>query len=99
MEVLNITHTMSLAPNSSYDLSQVPALEPPLGVIPNFVNPYTRGPMLLALIAVAIGIMYLFVTARLYAKFYVLKRLTWEDCESSESPDIHIRHYMSSLRQ
>ena len=90
---------MSLAPNPSYDLSQIPALNPPPGVIPNFVDPYTRGPKLLALSAVAIGVMYLFVMARFYAKFYVQRRLTWDDCESSQSPGIHIRQCISSLRQ
>ena len=90
---------MSSASDSSYDLSQIPALEPPPGVTPNFINPYTRGPMLLALSAVAIGIMYLFVMARFYAKIYVHKKLTWDDCGSTESSNIHIRQYTSSLLQ
>ncbi len=74
---------MSVPPGSSYDLSQVPGLAPPPGVIPNFVDPYTRGPLLLALTTVAMGIMYVFVTARLYCKFYVQRKLSWDDCESN----------------
>lgn len=75
---------MSVPPGSSYDLSQVPGLAPPPGVIPNFVNPHTRGPLLIALTAVAVGIMYVFVITRLYCKFYVQRKLSWDDCESNE---------------
>ena len=87
-----ITFAMSLPPaTSSYDAYQIPALEPPPGVVPNFIDPYTRGPMLLALSAVAIGIMYLFVIFRFYVKFYVQRKLTWDDCESTENSWIHTR--------
>ena len=72
---------MSLPPN--IDPSEIPALEPPPGVVPNFVDPYTRGPMLLALSAVAVGIMYLFVTIRIYCKFFVRKTLSWDDRKST----------------
>lgn len=86
---------MSLPPNPSYDPSKFPALEPPLGVLPNFDNPYTRGPMLLALSAVAVGIMYLFVVARFYCKIYVQRKVSWDDCELTghalyTSPIVHV---------
>ena len=70
---------MTLPPSGSYDPSRIPALEPPPGVIPNFIDPYTRGPMLLALSAVAIGIMYLFVIARFYYKIYIQRKPSWDD--------------------
>lgn len=63
----------------SLDLSQIPALKPPDGVIPNLIDPYTRGPMILALSAVAIGFMYLFVAVRFYSKFYIKHTWTWDD--------------------
>jgi hypothetical protein len=72
---------MSLPPNAGIDLSQIPALQPPPGVVPNFIDPYTRGPMFIALSAVAIGIMYLFVVARFYCKFSLRHAVTWDDCE------------------
>ena len=75
------TTSMSSPIDVSYELSQLPALEPPVGVVPNFTDPYTRGPMLLALSAIAIGIMYLFVTARIYCKVYVQHKCTWDDGE------------------
>ena len=79
-----IIFTMSLPP--TIDPSEIPALKPPLGVTPNFFNPYTKGPMILALSAVAIGIMYLFVLTRFYYKFIVQHKLTWDDCESTKYP-------------
>ena len=70
---------MSLPSIMSLDLSQLPALQPPPGVTPNFIDPYTRGPMLLALSAVAIGIMYFFVGIRFYSKFYIKREWSWDD--------------------
>ena len=72
---------MSLPPSGSYDPSQIPALEPPPGVIPNLIDPYTRGPLLLALTAVSIGIMFLFVIARFYYKICIQRKSSWDDCE------------------
>lgn len=65
---------MSTALSISYDRSHQ-------GVIPNYIDPYTRGPLLLALSAVAIAIMYLFVVVRFYSKLHILHKLTWDDCE------------------
>jgi hypothetical protein len=76
------------------DPSQIPALQPPPGVVPNFIDPYTRGPMLLALSAVAIGIMYLFVIARFYCKFSLKHKVTWDDCELTGQPYIRLRQCM-----
>lgn len=74
---------MASAPDLPMDPSQMPALKPPPGVMPNFVDPYTKGPLLLVLSAVAIGIMYFFVLARFYCKFYVQRIATWDDCKST----------------
>ena len=81
---------MSSPSDTSYDPSQVPALDPPLGVIPNFDDPYTQGPKLLALSAVAMGIMYLFVILRSYSKFCVQKKYTLDDCESNVHASIFL---------
>ncbi|MCJ1307997.1 hypothetical protein MMC25_001647 [Agyrium rufum] len=67
------------SPNSFINLTNFPALEPPPNVVPNFIDPYTRGPMLLVLSALAISIMYLFMAARFYSKFLVKNRSTWDD--------------------
>lgn len=65
---------MSAALSLSYDRSHQ-------GLIPDYIDPYTRGPLLLALSAVATGIMYLFVVVRFYSKLYLLGKVTWDDCE------------------
>lgn len=74
---------MSSPPNGLDDITQIPALKPPPGVTPNFVDPYTRGPLFLALTAVAIGIVYVFVIARIYCKICLQNKLSWDDCEST----------------
>lgn len=65
---------MSVALDESYGLAHQ-------GETPNYNDPYTRGPLLLALSGVAVGIMYLFLVVRFYAKLYILHKLTWDDCE------------------
>jgi hypothetical protein len=62
-------------------LSQIPASRPPPGVVPNFEDPYTRGPLFIALSGVAVGFMYLFLIVRFYSKFCTRRKLTWDDCE------------------
>lgn len=61
--------------------SSVPALDPPAGITPNFVNPYTLSP---AFVATAV-ICLLFATAALIIRlatslFGSDKRLRIEDC-------------------
>lgn len=72
---------MSLPLGIPFDLSKLPGLQPPPGVLPNFKNPYTRGPLLLGLSAVAIGVMYIFVAARFYTKIRIQRKVTWDDCK------------------
>lgn len=65
------TNTMSGLFIELLDLSHVPALSPPSGVIPNFIDPYSRGPIFMVLSAIAIGIMYIFVIIRFYSKLHI----------------------------
>lgn len=60
----------------SFDLSQLPALQPPPGVVPDFTHPHTRGPLFLAPSAVAMGIMYSFVIVRFYTKLFLKRKPT-----------------------
>lgn len=73
---------MRLPPNIPYEiLSKIPAMKPPHGVVSNFDDPYTRGPLFIALSGFAIGFMYLFLFVRFYSKFCTRRKLTWDDCE------------------
>ncbi len=56
-------------------------LQPPPGVTPNFVDPYS-----IMSAALAVTIVFLVLTSattaiRLYTKFYLIKTHGWEDCE------------------
>ncbi|KAL9019563.1 MAG: hypothetical protein Q9185_003183 [Variospora sp. 1 TL-2023] len=62
------------------NISPTPALRPPAGVTPNFVNPASRAPGVIAATAVISAVMLLFVVARVYAKVaYARSQLGWED--------------------
>ncbi|KUI66481.1 hypothetical protein VM1G_02343 [Cytospora mali] len=50
------------------DLSQIPVMAPPPGVVSNFVNPVSLAPMCLAVITVTLSLMILFVALRFYAR-------------------------------
>lgn len=62
-------------------LSQVPALEPPPGVIPNLVNPPSLANTVIVVSVVFLTLMLFFVSIRIYTKGVLLRSLGWEDCE------------------
>lgn len=58
----------------------IPALAPPPGVVPNFVNPVSRADAVIAANGVITAVMLLFVFTRLCAKFsFARSQLGWED--------------------
>jgi len=61
------------------DLSQIPAGMPPPGVVPNLVNGYSRGPVFLVFGPIITFFMLCFLTARVYAKFRVMKQAMPDD--------------------
>ena len=52
---------------------------PPPGQISNFTNPDTRGPAIVILCSVFIGIMWPIFILRLYTKALVIRRFGWDD--------------------
>ena len=62
------------------DPNMTPALEPPEGVIPNFVNPPTIAPSFVAGLGVMCGVATLGFAARMFTKTYVMKQVQLEDC-------------------
>jgi len=52
---------------------------PPPGVIPNFVDPETRGPVLLIVGSIFMVIMLVLASMRFYTKIFIVRRLTWDD--------------------
>ena len=63
------------------DLSQIPALAPPHGSTPNFVDPERHGYVLIVVTAVFYSLMLLVVALRLYSKNWVNRTFGLDDGE------------------
>jgi len=64
-------------------LANYPALQPPHGVDPNFVNPVSRGYVLLTAGSLLFALMILFLSIRIYIRFFVSRQFSWADGEYS----------------
>lgn len=60
---------------------QTPALQPPQGVTPNFVNPPNNKNLANAIALVSLLISTFAFTVRMYTKAFVFRKLMIEDCE------------------
>lgn len=60
-------------------LSQIPALKPPPGVKPNFVDPVSLAPAIIAVNVVFLVLMLIALVMRLYTKGILLRNLWWDD--------------------
>ncbi|KAF7502304.1 hypothetical protein GJ744_006147 [Endocarpon pusillum] len=56
-----------------------PALLPPAGEQIDFENPESRGPLLVILGAVFLGLMMIFVIIRVYTKTWIIRKSSWDD--------------------
>lgn len=63
-------------------LDVLPGLLPPPGETSNFMNPYSRGQTYTVVATTIIVVMLLLVTIRLYTKYFVIRKLTSDDCKS-----------------
>ncbi|KAM0802924.1 hypothetical protein BDR22DRAFT_887254 [Usnea florida] len=61
------------------NLSDIPGMLPPPGVIPNFDNPYNRGGTFTAVATIITVAMLIFVATKLYTKHFINKKLGWDD--------------------
>ena len=73
------------------DYSMIPAGIPPLGVTRNFINPESRGPTAIISCVISMILMICFVMARFYSKYYVLHKLSWDDCKPSSQSVLELR--------
>jgi hypothetical protein len=62
------------------DPNNTPALDPPLGVKPNFVDPYTLHPTLIAVSVVALSLCTIGIAARSYTRVVIMKKFELDDC-------------------
>ena len=79
-------------------LDQDPALQPPLGVIPNFVDPENTRSMIIAILAVTLGAATVFTVIRICTKAFILNSIALEDCSSPLSREVTIVLISSQIR-
>ena len=63
------------------DLYDVPGMPPPAGVVPNLENPYSRGNTYTAVATTITALMIAFVLCRMYTKYFIVRKVGWDDCE------------------
>lgn len=82
---------MDLATLANVDLAflaNYSALLPPDGVMPNFVDPYTRGPVIIIVGSILVVLMILFVVVRIYVKMCINRKMHWDDCQTWVKPQL-----------
>lgn len=78
---------MSSSPaNSAQQLQNAPALKPPPGVRPNFVNPPSYESTIVALEGVFLALMLIALSVRVYVRTRITKSIGWDDCKRSVYP-------------
>lgn len=65
---------------TALDVDTTPALAPPPGITPNFVNPYSQAALAYRLAIAILAVATLAVMARLFTKLKIMKRMENEDC-------------------
>ncbi|ERF68929.1 hypothetical protein EPUS_09506 [Endocarpon pusillum Z07020] len=70
---------MSLTIPPGVSLSEIPALQPPPGVTPNFTNPESQAHGVMIANGIITAVMLVFVLLRVYTKAFLTKTLFWED--------------------
>ncbi|KAF6238584.1 hypothetical protein HO173_003089 [Letharia columbiana] len=60
-------------------LNSLPALQPPAGVQPNFVNPEDRGYILNSVATVLLCLMVSLFANRVYTKLFIIRKMGWDD--------------------
>ena len=75
----------------------IPALAAPPGVMPNFAAHNERADVYKVLCSILLGILYIFLCLRLYAKIWIKRNPGFDDCEApNDSPDWRMMADISS---
>ena len=59
-----------------------PIAAPPPGVIPNYIDPPSRGWETILVVTVCLTLMVPFFLVRMYSRIFVTRSLGWDDCEN-----------------
>jgi hypothetical protein len=70
-----------LTPEQQHALLEGPALTPPPGVLPNFVDPPNRNVMTYGILFTCASLSAVVVAIRVYTKAFCTRRILIEDCE------------------
>ena len=73
--------------NSLQQLENAPALRPPPGVQPNYVNPPSYESKILALECVFLPLMLIAVGVRIFVRSRMTKIWGWDDCKDTIPPN------------
>ena len=65
----------------SLHLDELPALAPPPGVTPNFVDPPSTAASFAIGLAIMISVATLLFALRMFTRIYVMKQMQLEDCK------------------
>ena len=89
-----------VSPDQLHMLAELPALQPPPGVVPNFVDPVTNAHQLVGVVSVLLALMILFALNRFYTKIWITKKFTWDDRRflMCHNPYNHMKVLMCPLR-
>ena len=63
------------------DILNSPLSPPPAGVESNFINPESDGYVLIVIESICLVLMVCFTAIRVYAKGFVARKVTWDDCK------------------
>ena len=71
----------AMATNAEFQMKlDGPALAPPPGVRPNFVNPENLHAVIIAIVTLCVSISTFFFWMRMYTKLFIFRKTGWEDC-------------------
>lgn len=62
-------------------LNTLPALQPPAGVESNFVDPENKGYVQISVATVLFSLMVCLFANRVYTKLFIIRKVSWDDCE------------------
>ena len=78
------------------DLSQIPAVAPPPGAVSNLVDPPSEQVATIAICAVLVPLVVLFVGGRIFHNVHVVHRVGIDDCETLSSV-ASIQHFQLTM--
>lgn len=67
-------------------LSDVPMLAPPPGVKTNLHDPDSNNEPFFVVTSILLCLMTILIVNRIYAKTYIVRKYTWDDCRSLSPP-------------